>query len=60
MSWITKTDRDNRLTFIIGAILATIAIKTQPDGNPLATTLCALIADSISLTAWILLKKPLG
>jgi hypothetical protein len=57
MSWIAKLDRDSRLAFIIGAILGTITIKTQPDGNLLVTTVCALIGGSITLIAWALLKK---
>jgi hypothetical protein len=55
-----KLTRANKLAFIVGAILGTIAIKTQPDGNLLVTTVCALIAGSISLTAWNLLKKLRG
>ena len=57
MSWIAKTNRSNRLAFIIGAILGTIAIKTQPDGNLLVTTVCALMGGSLTLAAWALLKK---
>jgi|GEM_PF-3217327 len=57
MSWIAKLDRDSRLAFIIGAILGTIAIKTQPDGNLLVTTVCALMGGSITFIAWALLKK---
>ncbi|CAB4794689.1 unannotated protein [freshwater metagenome] len=57
MSWIAKLNRSNRLAFIIGAILGTIAIKTQPDGNLLVTTVCALMGGSITFTVWTLLKK---
>jgi len=57
MSKLPKLDRSSRLAFIIGAIIGTIAIKTQPDGNLLVTTVCALIGGSITLTACILLKK---
>jgi hypothetical protein len=57
MSWIAKLNRSNRLAFIIGAILGTIAIKTQPDGNLLVTTVCALMGGSITVSVWILLNK---
>jgi hypothetical protein len=57
MNWIAKLNRSNRFAFIIGAILGTIAIKTQPDGNLLVTTVCALMGGSITLTVWIILNK---
>ena len=57
MSWIAKIDQSNRFAFIVGAILGVMAIKTQPDGNLLVTTVCALMGGSITLTVWILLNK---
>jgi hypothetical protein len=57
MSKLLKLDRGNRLAFLIGAILGVLAIKTQPDGNLLVTTVCAVIAGTFSLIIWNLLKK---
>ena len=57
MSWIAKIDQSNRFAFIVGAILGVMAIKTQPDGNLLVTTVCALMGGSITFTVWILLNK---
>lgn len=57
MNRLLKLDRGNRLAFYIGAALGVIAIRTQPDGNLLVTTVCALIAGTFSLTIWSLLKR---
>lgn len=49
--------RSDQVAFLIGAILAVIAIKTEPDGNLLVTTVCFLIGGTSSLLAWKVLKK---
>jgi hypothetical protein len=46
-----------KIAFIIGATLGVIAIKTEPDGNLLVTTMCALIGGTLSVITWKLLKK---
>lgn len=57
MKWFSIQDRGNRIAFIVGGALGSIAIRTQPDGNLLVTTVCALIAGALSLTTWGLLKR---
>jgi len=49
--------RSDQVAFLIGAILALIAIKTEPDGNLLITTACFLIGGTTSLVAWKALRK---
>jgi hypothetical protein len=49
--------RSDQVAFLIGAILAVIAIKTEPDGNLLVTTVCFLIGGTSSLLAWKVLNK---
>ena len=54
---LPKANRGNRLAFLIGAIIGVIAIKTQPDGNLLVTTVCALIAGLFALIICSLFKR---
>lgn len=57
MNRFSMQDRSNRIAFIVGAIAGIFAIKTQPDGNLLVTTVCALIAGACSLIAWVVLRR---
>lgn len=55
MQLFNRVSRGSKVTFLIGAIIGVVAIKTQPDGNLLVTSVCALISGTIALGLWLLL-----
>lgn len=55
MQLFNRVSRGSKVTFIIGAIIGVAAIKTQPDGNLLVTSVCALISGTFALGLWLLL-----
>lgn len=57
MSWSKNPDKSESIVFLVGAAIAVIAIKTEPDGNLLVTTTCFLFGGTFALVAWKLLKK---
>jgi len=57
MSWSKNPDKSEPIVFLVGAAIAVIAIKTEPDGNLLVTTTCFLFGGTFALVAWKLLKK---
>lgn len=57
MNWLKKLGASNRVFFLIGAISGVIAIKTQPDGNLLVTSVCALMGGMALLIISLLIKK---
>ena len=57
MSWSKNPDKSESIVFLVGAAIAVIAIKTEPDGNLLVTTTCFLFGGTFALVVWKLLKK---
>ena len=57
MSWSKNPEKSESIVFLVGAAIAVIAIKTEPDGNLLVTTTCFLFGGTFALVAWKLLKK---
>ena len=57
MSWSKNLDKSESVVFLVGAVIAVIAIKTEPDGNLLVTTTCFLFGGTFALIAWKILKK---
>ena len=57
MSWSKNPDKSESIVSLVGAAIAVIAIKTEPDGNLLVTTTCFLFGGTFALVAWKLLKK---
>jgi len=57
MSWPKNLDKSESIVFLVGAAIAVIAIKTEPDGNLLVTTACFLIGGTFALIALKLFKK---
>ena len=57
MSWSKNLDKGESVVFLVGAAIAVIAIKTEPDGNLLVTTTCFLFGGTFALIAWKILKK---
>jgi hypothetical protein len=57
MSWSKNPYKSESIVFLVGAAIAVIAIKTEPDGNLLVTTTCFLFGGTFALVAWKLLKK---
>lgn len=55
MQLYNRVSRGSKVTFLIGAIIGVAAIKTQPDGNLLVTSVCAFISGTIVLGLWQLL-----
>jgi hypothetical protein len=57
MSWSKNLDKSESVVFLVGAVIAVIAIKTEPDGNLLVTTTCFLFGGTFALIAWNISKK---
>jgi hypothetical protein len=57
MSWSKNLDKSESVVFLVGAVIAVIAIKTEPDGNLLVTTTCFLFGGTFALIAWKISKK---
>jgi len=57
MQLFNRASRGSKIAFLIGAIIGVAAIKTQPDGNLLVTSVCALISGTFALGVWLLLKR---
>ena len=57
MSWSKNPDKSESIVFLVGAAIAVIAIKTEPDGNLIVTTTCFLFGGTFALIAWKILKK---
>jgi hypothetical protein len=57
MSWSKNLDKSESVVFLVGAAIAVIAIKTEPDGNLLVTTTCFVFGGTFALIAWKILKK---
>ena len=57
MRWSKNLDKSESIVFLVGAVIAVIAIKTEPDGNLLITTTCFLFGGTFALIAWKILKR---
>jgi len=57
MKLFRRVIRNNRIAFLLGALVGVVGTRFMEDGNLLVTSLLVILTTTTSLCMWLLLKR---